>query len=108
MNSIQTTKQNSLKIGTILSKTSSTSSNPTRKEFPELNVELPLTDDTRIAERFPWIPKTKSAVVLEIGCGVGNTLFPLMELNPSKYFIGFDCAPHAISNFQVSLLEISN
>jgi tRNA G46 methylase TrmB len=50
---------------------------------------------------FPWIPEDKAAVVMEIGCGVGNTIFPLMELNHDKYFIGFDCSAHAVANFKV-------
>jgi len=40
------------------------------------------------------MPKTK--VVLEAGCGVGNTMFPLIKLNPDKYFYAFDFSPFAI------------
>jgi methyltransferase-like protein 6 len=35
-------------------------------------------------------------LVLEMGCGVGNSLFPLMANNPDKYFYAFDCSPTAI------------
>eukprot|EP01125_Pyxidicula_operculata_P004418 TRINITY_DN1677_c0_g1_i7.p2 TRINITY_DN1677_c0_g1~~TRINITY_DN1677_c0_g1_i7.p2 ORF type:complete len:177 (+),score=33.17 TRINITY_DN1677_c0_g1_i7:827-1357(+) len=48
--------------------------------------------------------KTKDGsqpVVLEIGCGVGNTLFPLLELNKDKYFHVFDCSQSAIEILKV-------
>jgi methyltransferase-like protein 6 len=35
-------------------------------------------------------------VVLEAGCGVGNTIFPLIKLNPDKYCYVFDFSPSAI------------
>jgi SAM-dependent methyltransferase len=34
--------------------------------------------------------------VLEMGCGVGNSLFPLMANNPDKFFYAFDLSPTAI------------
>jgi len=33
---------------------------------------------------------------LEVGCGVGNTVFPLLESNPNLYFYALDFSPHAI------------
>jgi SAM-dependent methyltransferase len=35
-------------------------------------------------------------VVMEVGCGVGNTLFPLLKINTDKFFYAFDCSPTAI------------
>eukprot|EP01130_Rhizamoeba_saxonica_P009166 TRINITY_DN3725_c0_g1_i1.p1 TRINITY_DN3725_c0_g1~~TRINITY_DN3725_c0_g1_i1.p1 ORF type:complete len:366 (-),score=94.33 TRINITY_DN3725_c0_g1_i1:87-1184(-) len=35
-------------------------------------------------------------VIMEVGCGVGNTLFPLLEANPDKYFHAFDCSSTAV------------
>lgn len=34
---------------------------------------------------------------LEVGCGVGNTVFPLLETNPKLFFYALDFSPHAIS-----------
>lgn len=57
-------------------------------------------EETQASDKLSWLPEGKTAAVMEVGCGVGNTMFPLMELNPRKYFIGFDCSPHAITNFK--------
>lgn len=35
-------------------------------------------------------------VLMEVGSGVGNTLFPLVEKHPHKKFFAFDCSPKAI------------
>ncbi|EGC30182.1 hypothetical protein DICPUDRAFT_83855 [Dictyostelium purpureum] len=35
--------------------------------------------------------------VLEIGCGTGATVYPLLKLNPEKYFNVFDFSPHAVN-----------
>lgn len=37
------------------------------------------------------------ADVMEVGCGVGNSLFPLLELNPDKFFFVSDVSPKAIA-----------
>lgn len=37
-----------------------------------------------------------NSVVLECGCGVGNTIFPLLEWNPHLKCTAFDFAPSAI------------
>lgn len=34
--------------------------------------------------------------VLDVGCGVGNALFPLLLVNPRLRFEAFDVAPHAV------------
>ncbi|CAI2324862.1 unnamed protein product [Caenorhabditis sp. 36 PRJEB53466] len=57
------------------------------KEFPELDV-----NDERNLEK-------ESVKILEVGCGVGNTTFPLMQVNNSvsKIFLhSCDYAPNAI------------
>jgi len=66
------------------------------QEFPVLagvgsHCSLPKQANKFVPEEAGSLP-----VVLEIGCGVGNSLFPLMELNTDKFFIGFDCSPSAI------------
>eukprot|EP00736_Rhodelphis_marinus_P009199 Rmarinus@m.15081 len=35
-------------------------------------------------------------VVLEVGCGVGNAIFPILESNPAAMVYGFDFSPNAI------------
>jgi methyltransferase-like protein 6 len=52
------------------------------REFPELN-------GTSVDQ------STKS--VLDIGCGVGNTMFPVLEVNPNLFFWAIDFSPRAIS-----------
>ncbi|KAK5577198.1 hypothetical protein RB653_002138 [Dictyostelium firmibasis] len=52
-----------------------------------------------------WIKETdqlvnddsKKLTVLEIGCGTGATVYPLLKLNPEKYFYVFDFSPHAVN-----------
>ena len=34
--------------------------------------------------------------VLQVGCGVGNTAYPLLELNPSSQVYACDFAPEAV------------
>lgn len=36
-------------------------------------------------------------LVMEVGSGVGNSLFPLMNEYPSFYFLAFDCSSNAIT-----------
>ncbi|GAB4823086.1 hypothetical protein N2152v2_010132 [Parachlorella kessleri] len=43
-------------------------------------------------------PELLSAqTVLEVGCGVGNTIFPLLELNPTAFIYACDFAPSAVA-----------
>eukprot|EP00455_Lapot_gusevi_P034374 TRINITY_DN3787_c0_g3_i1.p1 TRINITY_DN3787_c0_g3~~TRINITY_DN3787_c0_g3_i1.p1 ORF type:complete len:337 (-),score=92.10 TRINITY_DN3787_c0_g3_i1:52-1011(-) len=55
------------------------------REFEELHVEL--TECEQKGER---------RCLLEVGCGVGNTIFPLLEKNPSLCAYGVDFSPRAI------------
>jgi SAM-dependent methyltransferase len=55
-----------------------------RSEFPEINEGSIKTSDG------------SKPIVLEVGCGVGNTLFPLVKNSPEKYFYAFDLSPKAI------------
>ena len=41
------------------------------------------------------------SVVVEVGCGGGNTLFPLIETNKDKFVYAFDCADTAIALLKV-------
>ncbi|KAI7846222.1 hypothetical protein COHA_000292 [Chlorella ohadii] len=47
-----------------------------------------------LAREFPAL--LDAAAVLEVGCGVGNTTFPLLEVNPSAQVYACDYAPTAI------------
>ncbi|KAH3756021.1 methyltransferase protein 2-A [Pelomyxa schiedti] len=47
--------------------------------------------DSTIANKFK---------IFEAGCGVGNTLLPLMALLPECHFFGCDCSPRAIDILQ--------
>ncbi|KAH3760074.1 S-adenosyl-L-methionine-dependent methyltransferase [Pelomyxa schiedti] len=58
-------------------------------------------DRNYLAHSFPEIaalpPRTR---IFEAGCGVGNTLLPLMALLPECHFFGCDCSPRAIDILQ--------
>ena len=41
---------------------------------------------------------------IEVGCGVGNTAFPLMQENPDLFIYAFDFAPKAIELLKVVYL----
>lgn len=60
-----------------------------RKEYPELS------GDANTSQSVPG-EKSNRVTVLEVGCGVGNSIWPLMQLNPDKFFYAFDCSPAAI------------
>eukprot|EP00731_Ephydatia_muelleri_P007755 Em0004g93a len=53
------------------------------REFPEL-----LQNVSQIDARNP--------VLLEVGCGVGNTVYPLLEENPNMFIYACDFSPRAI------------
>ena len=42
------------------------------------------------------LPPASIKCLFEIGCGVGNSLFPLLDQHPSFHFYGCDCSKHAI------------
>jgi methyltransferase-like protein 6 len=42
-------------------------------------------------------------VIMEIGCGVGNSMFPLLQVNPDLYFYALDFSPRAIAFVKVRL-----
>jgi SAM-dependent methyltransferase len=50
-------------------------------------------------------------LVLQVGCGVGNTVFPLLEVNPDAYVYACDFASTAVGhvrehpNFQCGRIE---
>ena len=50
----------------------------------------------------------KNTHLLEIGCGVGNSVLPLLELNPDLQITAFDFAHSAISILQENPLFLSN
>ena len=58
------------------------------REFPQLLQALSEVDSTQ-------------PVLLEVGCGVGNTLFPLLEENDSLFVHACDFSPRAIEFVKV-------
>ncbi|OLQ17437.1 Methyltransferase domain protein [Cryptosporidium hominis] len=59
------------------------------KEFKEL-----ISNSTNISDDMN--PK----VLIEFGCGVGNSLIPLLQISKDLHCIGFDCSSRAISLFE--------
>lgn len=47
-------------------------------------------------------PSQKFKYVLEVGCGVGNTVFPLLEENPTLFIHAFDFSSQSVSIMKVS------
>jgi methyltransferase-like protein 6 len=46
------------------------------------------------------VPSEKQRRLLEVGCGVGNALFPLLRLHPDLFCYGVDCSKNAIQVVQ--------
>lgn len=63
------------------------------REFPEL-----LQDVSQIDARKP--------VLLEVGCGVGNTVYPLLEENPNIFIYACDFSPRAVEFVKVGFENI--
>ena len=60
--------------------------------FPEL-----LSGHSMNAPDDPSDNRNNSLTLLEVGCGVGNAVFPLLELNPNLYVYAIDHAKSAIT-----------
>ena len=60
------------------------------REFPELLQAISEVDETH-------------PVLLEVGCGVGNTLFPLLEENDRLFIHACDFSPRAIEFVKVTI-----
>lgn len=60
-----------------------------RRAFKDLEVpeDEPVEEGEAVGEQ---------QVLMEVGSGVGNTVFPLVEKHPHKKFFAFDCSPKAI------------
>ena len=43
--------------------------------------------------------------MFEVGCGVGNTIYPLREEFPDLFFYGCDLSPRAVDLVKVSMLS---
>jgi len=48
----------------------------------------------------PAIPQAGQRRLIEVGCGVGNAMFPLLRLHPDMFFYGLDCSARAIAHIQ--------
>ena len=66
-----------------------------QRAVTELMHELHTSSGT--AEGSGWADLTGSFTLLEAGCGVGNTLFPLLRSNPSLRVFAVDFADSAVS-----------
>lgn len=59
-------------------------------------------DRNYIEYEFPELSNNvdEKKIYCELGCGVGNTIFPLLKKFPNMIFYGFDISKEAISLFQ--------
>ena len=48
--------------------------------------------------------KEKPIRLLEVGCGVGNFIFPLLQEKPDFFFYACDFSPRAVQFVKVGLL----
>ncbi|KAN0025852.1 hypothetical protein ACTFIU_001612 [Dictyostelium citrinum] len=64
------------------------------REFPEFlkNSDKPISKENEL-------------LAFEIGCGVGNTTIPLLELNDNLHFVSFDFSEHAVKLLNQSVAE---
>lgn len=67
--------------------------------FPELAPEAACNAETPVSSG-------KDMYLLEVGCGAGNAVFPLLEINPSLHVHAFDCAPSAVALVQAHIDEM--
>jgi methyltransferase-like protein 6 len=52
--------------------------------------------------------KEETFTICELGCGVGNTLYPLVEAFPNIVCYGFDFSPRAVKMIQENEVSIKN
>ena len=80
-----------------------------RREFAELmppairadpKAHTPPLDPTALPP--PDVDSPNHKVVLELGCGVGNSAFPMMRANPDMYVHACDCSETAVANLMAS------
>ena len=80
-----------------------------RREFAELmpqsirddpKAHTPPLDPSALPP--PDVDSPDHKVVLELGCGVGNSAFPMMRANPDMFVHACDCSETAIANLRAS------
>eukprot|EP00730_Choanoeca_flexa_P012949 TRINITY_DN4800_c0_g1_i1.p1 TRINITY_DN4800_c0_g1~~TRINITY_DN4800_c0_g1_i1.p1 ORF type:complete len:261 (+),score=43.72 TRINITY_DN4800_c0_g1_i1:152-934(+) len=53
-------------------------------------------DRNWLTREFPELSTEQPSRLLEIGCGVGNTIFPLSQVNPKLFCYACDLSPRAV------------
>ena len=71
-------------------------------KFYQTNTTHFFKDRHWLTREFPEL-LAPGAKLLEVGCGVGNTIFPLLQENNTLYVYGIDFAPKAISLVKVAI-----
>jgi methyltransferase-like protein 6 len=64
-------------------------------KFYKFHADRFFNDRHWFSAEFPALLTASS--ILEVGCGVGNTVFPLLEINPTAHVYACDFAPTAIN-----------
>lgn len=75
------------------------------REFPELLKTLTALSDEGHGDN-PEASAGRSLVLLEAGCGVGNTVFPLLEENPNLFVYACDFSPRAVEFLKVQWMTL--
>lgn len=72
------------------------------REFPELLRTISELGSSQVSSTHSQQQGIKARLILlEAGCGVGNTIFPLLEENPDLFIHACDFSPRAIDFVKV-------
>eukprot|EP00466_Bigelowiella_natans_P010299 jgi/Bigna1/70490/fgenesh1_pg.12_\ len=66
------------------------------RHYLQMMLEADLAEVNKKERKEGTDGKAAPSILFEVGCGCGNTMFPLLQDNPSWHVYGVDISPHAI------------